>query len=96
MHHRDPLAQAISAAEATLRMRRMLEQASAEWENADRSTSFLWGQDRVTAAVSDTRDSYPGFTLTTQGPRTPPPNASVRYEDAASLYPSAGACSEMK
>ncbi|HEV7451599.1 MAG TPA: hypothetical protein VGO16_09490, partial [Pseudonocardiaceae bacterium] len=49
-----PLAQAISAAGAALRMRRMLEQAAAEWENASRSTSFLWEQDRVTAAVSET------------------------------------------
>ncbi|MGH3777734.1 MAG: TIR domain-containing protein, partial [Pseudonocardiaceae bacterium] len=49
-----PLAQAISVAGAALRMRRMLEQAAAEWENADRSTSFLWEQDRVTAAVSET------------------------------------------
>ncbi len=49
-----PLAQAISAAGTALRMRRMLEQASAEWEHAGRSTSFLWEQDRVAAAVSDT------------------------------------------
>ncbi|MEO7195001.1 MAG: TIR domain-containing protein, partial [Pseudonocardiaceae bacterium] len=49
-----PLAQAISAAGAALRMRRMLEQASAEWENADHSTSFLWERDRVAAAVSET------------------------------------------
>ena len=49
-----PLAQAISAAGAALRMRRMLEQASAEWEHADHSASFLWEQDRVAATVSDT------------------------------------------
>jgi energy-coupling factor transporter ATP-binding protein EcfA2 len=59
-----PLAQAISAAGAALRMRRMLEQASAEWEHAGRSTSFLWEQDRVAAAVSQTgaqlRRVYPG------------------------------------
>ena len=49
-----PLAQAISATAAALRMRRMLEQASAEWESVGHSTSFLWEQDRVTAAVSET------------------------------------------
>ncbi|HKR48300.1 MAG TPA: TIR domain-containing protein, partial [Pseudonocardiaceae bacterium] len=49
-----PLAQAINTAGAALRTRRMLEQAAAEWENAGRSTSFLWKQDRVAAAVSDT------------------------------------------
>jgi WD40 repeat protein len=49
-----PLVQAISAAGAGLRMRRMLEQAAAEWENARRRPSFLWEQDRVTAAISET------------------------------------------
>jgi WD40 repeat protein len=49
-----PLAEAIRAAGTALRMRRMLEQAAAEWENAGRSPSFLWEQDRVAAAVSDT------------------------------------------
>jgi len=49
-----PLAQAISATGAALRMRRTLEQASTEWGNADRSTSFLWDRDRVAAAVSET------------------------------------------
>jgi WD40 repeat protein/energy-coupling factor transporter ATP-binding protein EcfA2 len=49
-----PLAQAISAAGAALRMRRTLEQASTEWEDAHRSTSFLWEQDRLAAAVSET------------------------------------------
>jgi energy-coupling factor transporter ATP-binding protein EcfA2 len=49
-----PLAQVISAAGAALRMRRMLEQASTEWENADRGTSFLWDQNRLAAALSAT------------------------------------------
>ncbi|MCA1835378.1 MAG: TIR domain-containing protein, partial [Actinobacteria bacterium] len=48
-----PLAQAITAAGAALRTRRILEQAAAEWEQADRSTSFLWGQGRVEAAISE-------------------------------------------
>ena len=49
-----PLTQAISAAGSALRMRRMLEQATAEWEHADRSSSFLWGSGRLAAAVSET------------------------------------------
>ncbi|MGH3869676.1 MAG: TIR domain-containing protein [Pseudonocardiaceae bacterium] len=62
-----PLVQAISAAGAALRMRRMLEQASAEWENAGRSTSFLWEQDRVAAAVSETGAQLCRFTPTIPG-----------------------------
>lgn len=48
-----PLAEAITAAGAALRTRRMLEQAAAEWGQANRSASFLWGQGRVEAAMSE-------------------------------------------
>ena len=48
-----PLVQAITSAESALRMRRMLEQATAEWEKEGRSSSFLWGGGRLAAAISE-------------------------------------------
>ena len=69
-----PLTQAISAAGAALRMRRTLEQATAEWEHADHSSSFLWDRDRLAVAVSDTgaqllrvHPTRPGATNTITG-----------------------------
>ncbi|MDT7792699.1 MAG: hypothetical protein QOD59_2135, partial [Mycobacterium sp.] len=65
---------------------RVLEQASAEWEHAGRSRSFLWEEDRVSAALSPTQEhSYTVFipTLTAKKTATPPPVASVRCGDNA-------------
>jgi hypothetical protein len=66
-----PLADAISAVGSALRMRRMLEQAATEWERADYNPSFLWGSDRLAAAVTETGAQLRRVSPTWEGRRSP-------------------------
>jgi hypothetical protein len=49
-----PLAEAITAAASALRMRRAVEQAAADWDQADRAPARLWERGQLAAAVADT------------------------------------------
>jgi WD domain, G-beta repeat len=49
-----PLAEAITARESALRMRRMVEHAAADWYRQDRPTSRLWERGQLASAVNDT------------------------------------------
>jgi uncharacterized protein YjiK len=49
-----PLAEAIGAAASALRMRRAVEQAAADWDQANRPPARLWERGQIAAAVADT------------------------------------------
>jgi hypothetical protein len=49
-----PLSKAISAAASALRMRRVVEQAAAEWEQSNRPPERLWERGQLASAVAET------------------------------------------